>query len=300
DTITFNIQDAGTEGSASFLLSKGVIVSGQGKTATLQLNGTDSPTLQIKGISASKLADNITLAANSPAGTTLGKQKFSVVSVTITIKSAPSDKVSAKDQGSQVFASPMVTNQGPGTPRVGPMIIRPPSPNAGCGDAVEFTGAIIPTDYKGKVTLRRDALYRVVWNEKDQPIGATTQPKEDTSFEPLLTKDPQRATNDGTTTNTVYDLDAPGPLASSGFVRFRANFREYAALGDWSRFDAISATEQASDYFLWFANVSCKSGTDFDHTYDGQGDNAASGATGPAIKGTNCTSVQFNLSQSCP
>lgn len=185
------------------------------------------------------------------------------------------------------------------------------NPNYGCSEGIEFIGFVKPSDYKGKITLRRDLLSRktYAWDSLSRQTPPTTasgiQPfdsegmADDTSLTDYLTKSIQADGN-------IYDLDAPEPQpTTSGIVDdYRGNFREYAQLGDWKRFDFDSPLEQASPDFFWFARMSCvtSDGTNytFDDSYESQRDNAAGGANGPTrTDGTNCTPTSIDLSGAC-
>jgi len=147
----------------------------------------------------------------------------------------------------------------------------------------------MPPDYRGKITLRRDITAASLWRD-DADVPENTSSSDDTSGDiQLLTKDVQSAKDSsGNDVGNVYDLDAPGPGQKGPFVtvlRYRANFREYAELGDWSRGSPKSTVEQASDDFFWFSRSSCTASgigaLRLSPTYSAQGDNATGGAIGP-------------------
>jgi len=311
--LTLSIQDVGSDGSAIFVNdnSGNYTVSADGKSATVQL-GPNFHTVLIKGGNVSKKADNIVLKANTTPGTTIGSQKFSIVSVAITMRAQDSDFVSHDDLGDDAYArdTGQTLNPPMSQAALGHLITLFPNDNAGCGIGAEFVGNVTPPDYKGQITIRRQLLARNKWFDQPQP-GQTNPDNasmvDDTSRD-VLTKDVQPdKDSQGNPTGTVYDLDAPGAVGSQLLLtaeRYRGNFREYAELGDWVRNDPASAAEQASDDFFWFSRSSCTavgtSGLRFEQSYQSQGDNTTGGATGPRVNGTNCTPISVDLSGSCP
>jgi len=267
----------------------------QGKTTFTVPANTKQQILKIKGLAASQKADDVTLAASTMEGTAMGSQKFSVVSVAIAIRASGGTTVSPNDMRNDAFA--VDTGQPAGTPaKLGPIIIPADNPNHGCSEAAEFVGTVLPVDYKGKVTLRREILSRVKYNTQDQPIDSAPPPSEDTSLSELLTMDVRP---DG----TVYDLDAPGPKPPIlGIQRYRGNFREYAELGEWKTGDPLSGPEQASQDLFWFARLSCQGNGrsySFEKFYQDDGDNSIGGSSGQKVNGMNCTPTTVDLTGSC-
>ena len=293
---------------------------GDGSTSMNLPGGTQPEVLQITGAATSNKADDISLTATRPTGSTYGSTKFSVVSVSIALNT---NQVSPSDQGNSAFAT-ATAQQLSSLPnhlaKLGPLTIPylPVNPNFGCSMGAEFIGTVTPADYKGKITLRRDLLARTVynWNDSNTPPSGTSnlQPvsssglMDDTSLPEYITKLLQIAKSgqNGPDVATIYDLDGPGPrphaLLFSTAISYRGNFREYAELGDWSRDDPMSSPAQVSPDFFWFARATCdtSSGTTFEFDDSYPGDNAVGGAVGPTrTKSVNCTPTSVDLSGSC-
>jgi hypothetical protein len=257
--------------------------------------------VQITGMASSDKADDVTLTATTSNGNSYGSQKFSVVSVFITVNTGA---IQQNDLASSLFATS--TGQAKAAQvHLGQVFDASgqSTPNQ-CGIAIEYIGQVTPSDYKGKITLRRTASpVTYTWNMSN-PTASPIQPppsSEDTSRYNLLSQVP--ATSTTPSGSFVYDIDVAGPLINTlqaNFaISYRANFQEYAQLGDWGQGLIASPNGQLSGIFSSpetvslpinsFARASCNTsasgGPAWNNTF--AGDNSG---------GPNCTQTTLDLS----
>jgi hypothetical protein len=212
----------------------------------------------IQGSQVSSTAGNITLTATAQ-GATPATVSFTVVSVTITMNAKPGAQPAADDGAGSSYLPGAPTGLGAGIVTL-PTKNNPPK----CAVGVEFTGVVTPSNYTGLVTLRRNFVNTnppgELYQNQTQYFTAYFTPTEghgpgqdDTSDPPLIDNDPQSANSNG----HVYDIDAPGiglPQTMDNpndIFRYRANFLEYAVLGD------RTSTLQVGSSFPWWARASC-------------------------------------------
>jgi hypothetical protein len=90
-----------------------------------------------------------------------------VVSVSVIIRAQDNTTVTADDLANGQYASdtgqPTTTSAA-----LGKITILFPNLNAGCSIGAEFVGSVTPSNYNGKITLRRDLLSKGVWRD-DKP-----------------------------------------------------------------------------------------------------------------------------------
>ena len=147
--ITLTINDSGNEGSAVFVAdaTTDYTVSADGKTVQKQIGPGHSTTVKIKGAIVSQKDKNINVIATSPKKTTLGNQKFSVVSVSWIMRSQNTDQTEDNDKGAGQFAKDMGQPLG-SRPHLGRIIVPftnssgLPMSNFGCSLGAEFVGKI--------------------------------------------------------------------------------------------------------------------------------------------------------------
>jgi len=125
------------------------------------------------------------------------------------------------------------------------------------GTGVEIVGTVTPSGFTGPIVPHRTVLqgrgYRDSVN--GSTLVSTNDGASDDSSSSLTDIDPQSGASGG----KIYDLDEPS-CSNSGsadgtICRLRANFREWATLGD----------AQVSNDLFWFSRVSnkesCRSGS---------------------------------------
>jgi hypothetical protein len=219
-------------------------------TMTLAANPKQQ-VIQIKGVSTSQKADDITLQATSDKKTTLGIQRFSVVSVTLSI--VTSGKIDDDNGAKSNYLDRTQPSPGTGSENFTGLGAYATDNFFHCGFGVEFKGDVSPADYKGNVILRRTLIHSFLYDGIKGVIGEypdPTHPPNDTTPSQGRDDNPQS----GGSMHTVYDLDGPGPVNvfPAPMTRyFRGNFTEYAVLDDENN------TIPVSDQFPWFARVSC-------------------------------------------
>jgi hypothetical protein len=259
---TFSVSVGPNPGSTPIGLS---IVTTGGTGSAQFSNGTTSMTVSgttqvaVTGTVVSSTANNLVLRATDPSGNVLASFPFSVVTVAVSLNLQ--GQPALDDDARAAFLG--------GAAALGAGVVQYPtqtSPHT-CGVGVEIVGTVSPSNYAGTITLRRSmaasappgALY-IGQEPYDTPYF--TQPPyrpanaDDTSDPRLLDAAPQSCTTtNGITscsTGRVYDIDAPGiGLMSADIYRYRANFIEYAVLGNGG------STVTASTNFAWWARVSC-------------------------------------------
>jgi hypothetical protein len=234
----------GTSGSATF---------GDGTTDMTVTPSANQPIfVQIRGVSPSSTADNIRIIAKVN-GAIAGSHPFSVVSVAVSIAASGTiaDDNTAKDDYLSQFTP---SNPDVGTPNFTGLGAFATDKLFSCGVGVQFTGSLTPSNYAGKVVLRRTLLKAFVYDGADGSVFVSCPsakcPTNDTSPDQSRDDSPQSSGSNG----KVYDLDAPGPVnvfPSGTLRRFRGDFSEYAVL------DNANNNVVASAQLPWFARVSC-------------------------------------------
>jgi hypothetical protein len=205
-----------------------------GSSHQINLNG--SATVPVMGATVSSTANNLLIQAKDPQGRLLSSTNFSVVSVTLSLRSSTGLTPSTSDSAAGNYQSRLGTNAlGPFADNV----------TLSCNTGVEIVGTVQPSNYGGLVVLRRTLIATKVWTDSTFFAGLTT--KDDTS-DPQLRDDNPHSSN-----GAAYDLDAPGVSPNSGNVVWRArqNFSEYAVL------DSANNSTPASNPLAWFSAVSC-------------------------------------------
>jgi hypothetical protein len=209
-------------------------------THTITLDG--SATVPVNGVTVSSTADNMILKALDSNNHLLASVSFTVVWVTLSIRSGvgltPSQDNSAGGAGGPYDSTYGTRSLGPFASNI----------RGACFTGAEFIGTVSPTNYTGLVVLRRKKLSYGAWTGSDL-YGEVTQPSDDTSNLAVRDDDPHSGGSNG----VVYDLDAPGIEASSVNVtwRSRQNLSEYAVL------DSQNNDTPVSDTMNWFSAVSC-------------------------------------------
>jgi hypothetical protein len=184
----------------------------------------------IKGITESSTADNIRLEAHprltmlADPALSLGKLDFSVVSVQMELRARTGLQISRDNSGICLHTFFV------GHSNLGP-VIGGPFP-AGCLISMEAVGLVTPTDYDGKISLRRrvisDAVYQgsTLMNPPNLPASDPSVPCEQTDGRPCNDSSPDERRDDdpqsGSSVGKVYDLDSPGlfPLSQNVTVVF--------------------------------------------------------------------------------
>jgi len=251
----------------------------------------------IVGQNVSDKAGDITLVATGSDGNSYGSQSFTVVSVLIT---ANTGTMQQNDDASKLFNS--LTQQ------LGPTLVSlvQNGPFVGCGIGIEYVGQVSPKDYNGRVTLRRFATsYLYVW---DMSNPSNAQLQNSPSLHADNSKDGQVSTT--VTKGFVYDIDSPGPqitgLAANSARSYRANFTEFAQLGNWvqnsvvgktgSSEDVLASPETASLLLKSYAAASCNAspagGPQLNSTYQSNNDNT--GGAGCTLTGVAGGAVPCN------
>lgn len=247
----------GTDGSAQF-------ASGGGTSLTI--NATTA--VEIKGITESSTRDNIRLEAHDATGAPLNSEDFSVVWVTLSLRTSGSF---SPDNEAATNGS---IERRLGTTTLGTFQSSGFNTNAIWRTGMEYVGTVAPSDFHDKVTLTRTVTGRVRFsgNVLKGSSGASEDPTKVTSFRD---DDPQPKGH-------VYDFDAPGvtngTLATPDSVRRqRVNFKEFAL------YNGV----KASDDLLTFSRISVRKTT--------SGEVLATDVTGDNIAGTGSTALTWDL-----
>jgi hypothetical protein len=226
DGVLITISITTTTGSGDATFNSGEHATTLGGGATLPVNGN----------STSSTANNLLIKAVDTDGNVLASETFSVVSVTLSLRSGSGVTPSASDSAAGAYESKFGTDA-----------LSAFADNAllECVTGVELVGHVAPTNYSGAVVLRRTLLNFGIFYGSTSIIVST--PADDTS-DPLLRDDNPQASS-----GYAYDLDAPGVKPDSGNViwRVRQNFSEYAVL------DSATNTTPVSNTMSWYSAVSC-------------------------------------------
>jgi hypothetical protein len=200
---------------------------------------TGGATVPVNGTTTSSTANNLTMQATDPWGDVLASASFSVVSVTLSIRSGAGLTPSPGNSAAGEYQSIMGTNS---------LAAFANDSLGGCFVGAEFVGTVQPSNYASLVVLRRTLLDYGVWTGSTLQTEVTTA-SDDTSSQALRDDNPQSGSSKG----LVYDLDAPGVLPHSASVAWRArqNFSEYAVLDSAANDTPVSST------LAWYSAVSC-------------------------------------------
>lgn len=252
-------------------------------TLTKVKGGGIQGVVQILGQNVSDKAGDVTLVATGSDGNSYGSQSFTVVSVLIT---ANTGMMQQKDPAGVTYDS---LSQ---PPQLGPTLTRlyDGGPLNACGMGIEYVGLVSPKDYTGRITLRRFVTsYVYVWNMSNPssaPLQNTPGSHSDNSKDGLVSTNVDNG--------FVFDIDTPGPqiggLAANSVRSYRANFTEFAQLGNWlqetivgnvgttaSLQNVLASSETASPPLNSYAAVSCNAsgtgGPQFNSTYQSSQNN---------------------------
>ena len=255
--ITLTLATRSGTGSAQF-------ASNNSTTMTI----TATTTVQIKGLTESDTRDNIRIEAKDDQGKKLDDEDFSVLWVTISIRTSGS--ISSDNSARSAIAAV----QGSG-PSLGTIRHTGSTSALGAfwGNAVELVGTVAPKNFNEKIILDRarvNANYFFGTNNTLEPTNSGGA-RSDTSNATLRDDDPRP-------NGKIYDYDAPGlpSLPASTAVgtprRQRFNARQFAMYNG----------KKASDDFFWFARITIvkTAGTDALGT-DVPGDNTAGQGSTP-------------------
>jgi len=281
---------------------------------------TNTERVVVQGVEVSSTADNITLLAtpqNSP-GRVLAQQTLTVVNVILVINSATvcntgySPPCVAKDNDAANNYNTINGTQQTGLfLRLGTSSQN--GPYAVCQIGIEFLGTVTPANYQGPVTLRRVQGNGFVYIAEN--LG---QPNFLSVLQALLSETPGQddtsvpVTAGGTggafprpggrySTNSVYDLDAPGHNTFATFidpvvvVLTRYNLTEFAALG--SADTDVKLAHPVGNSISWFSRSSCQTtsqGLD-PQTYQGSWYSFNTFYNGDNQSGAGTTNVSVNL-----
>ncbi|MCI0350762.1 MAG: hypothetical protein L0Z53_15160, partial [Acidobacteriales bacterium] len=229
---------------------------------------SSSQMVTIKGVTASRTANNMRLSNNRTA---TNFRDFTVLQIQLLLRT--SGTVSVDNRARDLYFGQV------GTFALG--TFRNANDNLFWHTAVEIVGVIQPSNFTGLTTLRRHLLGAKTFantTEVDNQV-----PRDDTTDPIGRDDDPQSGGSQG----RVYDLDAPGAGftsdAPNGLIfRFRANFREWAE---------VNGVRVSGDMF-WFSRVSVeRTSAGAVLRTDIGGDNVA---------GVGSTELTWNLQSSSP
>ena len=230
---------------------------------------TQTTNVEIKGLTESSTRDNIRIEAKDGQGKKLDDEDFSVLWVTISIRTSGS--ISSDNNAKSVIGQV----QGNSSPTLGPTRHTGSIAAVGqfWGNAVELVGTVAPKNFDEKIMLDRQRLAANYFFGANNSLetGNSGGAKVDTSNVILRDDDPKP-------NGKIYDYDAPGlgnlpaSVAVGTTRRQRINFHEFAM---WNG-------KKASDDFSWFARISIvkTAGTDALST-DVPGDNVAGQGSTP-------------------
>ena len=230
---------------------------------------TQTTNVDIKGITESSSRDNVRIEAKDDQGKKLDDEDFSVLWVTITIRTSGS--ISSDNNAKSVIGQV----QGNSSPTLGPTRHTGSIAVVGqfWGNAVELVGTVAPKNFQEKIMLDRQRLAANYFFGANNSLETTNSggAKVDTSNVILRDDDPKP-------NGKIYDYDAPGlgnlpPSVAVGTTRRqRINFHQFAM---WNG-------KKCSDDFPWFARISIvkTAGTDALAT-DVPGDNVAGQGSTP-------------------
>ena len=126
--ITISISTTTGSGDATF----------NGGTHSITLSG--GATVPVDGVTTSSTADNLVIQAKDPGGVVLASTNFSVVSVTLSIRSGTGIVPSRGNSAAPEYESVMGTNS---------LAAFASDSKGGCFVGAEFVGSVLPSNYKG-------------------------------------------------------------------------------------------------------------------------------------------------------
>ncbi len=224
---------------------------------------TQTTNVDIKGLTESSTRDNIRIEAKDDQGKKLDDEDFSVLWVTISIRTSGS--ISSDNNAKSVIGQV----QGNSSPTLGTVRHTGAMSAMGqfWGNAVELVGTVAPKNFEEKIMLDRQriAANYFIGANNSLETGNSGGARSDTSNVVLRDDEPKP-------NGKIYDYDAPGlgnlpQIYAAGTTRRqRINFRQFAMYNG----------KKASDDFFWFARISIvkTAGTDALST-DVPGDNVA-------------------------
>ena len=248
--------------------------SGTGAAQFTQNNSTSititqTTNVEIKGLTESSARDNIRIEAKDDQGKKLDDEDFSVLWVTITIRTSGS--ISSDNNAKSVIGQV----QGNSSPTLGTIHHTGARSALGqfWGNGAELVGAVAPKNFEEKIMLDRERLAANYFIGANNTLetGNSGGAQSDTSNVVLRDDEPKP-------NGKIYDYDAPGlgnlpSIYPAGTTRRqRINFREFAMYNG----------KKASDDFFWFSRISIvkTAGTDALST-DVPGDNVAGQGSTP-------------------
>lgn len=255
-TVTLTLQTRTGTGAARFASNN---------STTMEITQTSD--VVIEGITESSTRNNIRLQANRSDGRKLDDEDFSVLWVTLQLRT--SGTVSDDNAARDVIRSAMGTlNLGTlrSTGSIAAQIWR---------NTVEIVGTVSPSNFEGKIKLPRfRILSQYYYNnvlQLTRQAGLDDLPGADV----LRDFDPKPR-------GRVFDFDGPG-IGFGGVTtnvgdtrRQRVNFRQYAT------YEEGGQTKKASDDLLWYARISIvKTASGDALATDVSGDNQAATGTTP-------------------
>jgi hypothetical protein len=256
--ITLTLSTRSGTGSAQF-------TSNNSTTMTI----TQTTNVEIQGLMESDTRDNIRIEAKDDQGKKLDDEDFSVLWVTISIRTSGS--ISSDNSARSAIG----TVQGSGSPTLGPLRHTGATSALGAfwGNAVELVGTVAPKNFNEKIILDRARVNAAYYFGTSNTLETSNSggARSDTSNATLRDDDPRP-------NGKIYDYDAPGlpSLPASTAVgtprRQRFNARQFAMYNG----------KKASDDFFWFARITIvkTAGTDVLGT-DVPGDNVAGQGSTP-------------------
>jgi len=203
---------------------------------------TQTTNVDIKGITESDTRNNIRIEAKDDQGKKLDDEDFSVLWVTITIRTSGS--ISSDNDAKTVIGQV----QGNSSPSLGTIYHSGARAGIGkfWGNGVELVGTVAPKNFDKKINLDRArvAVAYFLGVNNSPETGNSGGAQGDTS-NPVLRDDDPRPNG------KIYDYDAPGialpPSMAVGTTRRqRINLREFAMYNG----------KKCSDDFFWFSRIS--------------------------------------------
>jgi hypothetical protein len=244
DTATVNVKmstNAPTDVTLTLLTRSGTGAAefASNSSTTMTINATTD--VVIKGVTESNTRDNIRLQATRADGKKLDDEDFSVLWVTLQLRTAGS--VSDDNSAKNAIKSAM------GTLTLGTLRSTGTTAAKIWRNTVEIMGTVSPSNFKGKIKMPRDRiLSQYYYNnvlQLTRPAGLDDLPGADV----LRDFDPKPKGH-------VFDFDGPG-IGFDGVVsatgdtrRQRVNFNQYAT------YEEKGQTKKASADLQWYARIS--------------------------------------------
>ena len=234
---------------------------------------TQSTTLEIRGVAESSTAANIALEARRDVSdpVVLTSERFTVLLVTLALKSSSGDSVSSDNAAQANYSSAI------GTTSLGTRFSTGTAAQMWRTN-VEIVATVIPANFSFPVVLTREVIGARLYN--DQINIGSEGTHGDASDPAFRDDDPQSGGSGG----KVYDLDAPGVSLSSpsnpndSILRARTNYRQWAT---------VDGGVRVSDDLQWFSRLSIRKTV--------IGDVLQSDIPGDNMAGSGLTNVSWNL-----